>query len=73
MRRRKPSWMQPHAAQMPAAPFNADEDAELTNMVTCGLACEYYRIGLPHRPFGQILERRLQLIQAGALQRATAI
>ena len=39
-------------------------------MVRCGLASEYYQTVLPHRPFGEILERRLQLIETGQLQRA---
>lgn len=56
-----------------AAPFTQDEDRELTQMVRCGLDCTYYQIGLPDRGFGEILERRLQLIQSGKLERARAI
>lgn len=72
MRPRKPDWMQ-RRATAPAAPFTPAEDAELANMVRCGLDCTYYKLGLPDRPFGQILDRRLQLIQAGRLERAPAI
>lgn len=51
-------------------PFTPEEDRELCQMVRCGLASEYYQASLPGRPFGEILERRLQLIETGQLQRA---
>lgn len=56
-----------------AEPFTAEEDAELCNMVRCGLDCVFWQAGLPHRPLGQMLHRRLQLIQAGELTRARPI
>lgn len=68
---RKPrSWRRRPIA---ASPFTQDEDHELKQMVRCGLDCDFYQVGLPHRSFGEILERRLQLIQAGELERARAI
>ena len=71
MSRRPASWRR--RARPPAAPFTLDEDAELKQMVRIGLSCDYYRIGLPDRGFGEILERRLQLIETGQLQRAREI
>lgn len=63
------SWRQ----RQPARAFTVDEDRELCAMVRCGLAVEHYALGLPERSFGELLERRLQLIEAGELQRARAI
>jgi hypothetical protein len=57
----------------PASPFTAAEDAELVRMVACGLASDFWHIGLPDRPFGEIADRRLQLIQAGAVARPRLI
>jgi hypothetical protein len=57
----------------PAAPFTPAEDAELARMVACGLASDFWHLGLPDRPFGEIAERRLQLIQAGAVRRPALI
>lgn len=48
-----------------AAPFTPAEDAELCQMVRCGLAVEFYKDQLPGRPFGEILSRRLDLIESG--------
>jgi hypothetical protein len=42
-------------------------------MVRCGLSSEHYQLGLPHRHFGEILDRRLELIEAGQVQRARAL
>jgi|TARA_Y100000815_G_scaffold141107_1_gene127664 hypothetical protein len=65
------SWRR--RAKAPAAAFTLEEDAELKDMVRIGLDCNYYQVGLPDRGFGEILERRLQLIENGQLQRAREI
>jgi hypothetical protein len=59
--------------QAPAAPFTPAEDAELVAMVACGLASDFWHVGLPARRFGEIVERRLTLIQAGAVVRPRLI
>ena len=66
--RRRPNWT-PRSGH----PFTQDEDRELCTMVRCGLSSEFYQQALPHRHFGEILDRRLQLIETGQLQRARAI
>lgn len=68
----RPIWSR-RRRSAPLAPFTAQEDAELAQMVRCGLSCDYYRSHLPGRTFGEILDRRLQLIQSGQLQRAAPI
>lgn len=57
----------------PPQDWCAADDAELCQMVRLGLDSHYYQVGLPHRTFGDILARRLQLIKAGQLQRAPDI
>jgi hypothetical protein len=52
------------------APWSAEEDARLADMVRCGLASEFWKDSLPGRRFGEILERRLTLVEGGALQLA---
>ena len=71
MSRRPASWRR--RARTQAAPFTLEEDAELKQMVRIGLSCDYYKLGLPDRGYGEILERRLQLIETGQLQRAREI
>lgn len=66
--RRRPDWT-PRSGR----PFTPDEDQELCQMVRCGLASEYYQTVLPHRHFGEILDRRLHLIETGKLSRAPEI
>ena len=67
--RTPPSWRK----RPPPAPWTAEEDAELANMITCGLCAYFYQVGLPHRPFGEILQRRLDLVHSGQVQRARPI
>lgn len=67
--RRNPTWRR----RSPAAAFTPNEDAELCQMVRCGLSVDFYSVGLPGRPLGEILDRRLQLIQSGQLRRAPSI
>lgn len=68
MPRHRPNWT-PRSGR----PFTQDEDRELCTMVRCGLASEYWQQSLPHRHFGELLDRRLELIEAGELQLARAI
>lgn len=68
MPRRNPHWSRPTGR-----PFTPAEDQELCAMVRCGLASEYYQDVIPNRPFGEILTRRLELIEAGQLARAREI
>jgi hypothetical protein len=63
----------PHQRRDQAAPFTPSEDAELARMVGCGLASDFWHVGLPGRRFGEIAERRLQLIEAGAVRRPALI
>lgn len=62
-RPRNLTWSRPEQA----APFQPHEDAELCQMVGCGLSIEFYRENLPGRAFGEILDRRLTLIKSGAV------
>ena len=71
MSRRPASWRR--RARTPLRPFTIEEDAELKQMVRIGLCCDYYKLGLPSRSYGEILERRLQLVETGELQRAREI
>ena len=71
MPRAPASWRRRASTQ--AAPFTLEEDEELKQMVRVGLSCDYYKLGLPHRGFHEILDRRLQLIETGQLQRAREI
>lgn len=57
MARRKPAPL----------PWTEDEDARLADMIQCGLCVDFYPVGLPSRPLGDMLERRLQLIDAGTV------
>lgn len=41
--------------------WTPEDDAKLREMVTIGLSVDYYKLGLPHRHFGDILDRRLTL------------
>jgi hypothetical protein len=50
-------------------PFSAEEDAEIVRMTECGLSSEHWPVALPGRTVGQILARRLELIDAGACPR----
>jgi hypothetical protein len=66
MRRRK------HRTSAPirhARPFTAAEDRELINMARCGLAVDFYTAAI-ERPLPELLERRLQLAEAGELELA---
>lgn len=68
MRRRNPTWT-PRRTR----PFTPQEDQELCQMVRCGLSAEFYKDNLPGRAFGEIVDRRLDLIKAGVLRRARPI
>jgi hypothetical protein len=53
-----------------ARPFTPDEDKELVAAARCGLAVEFYSAAIPGRTTGELLERRLQLREAGELELA---
>jgi len=52
-------------------PWTDEEDAEIINATGCGLSVDYLHI--EGRTFGELMERRLELIEAGRVQRARAI
>lgn len=60
------SWKQRNLA-----PWTPTEDAALTSIATMGLcttfSSEAYRNALPDRRYGEVLERRLELVEAGSL------
>jgi hypothetical protein len=53
-----------------ARPFTPDEDRELIALAAVGLSVDYWQRAIPERPLGELLERRLQLREAGELQLA---
>lgn len=71
LRKTRPTAIAPKSwAQRTApAPWTPDDDRELQQMVECGLSPDYYQVGLPHRYQGEILERRLMMIEAGVVAR----
>lgn len=71
MARHRPDWKR--RPDGPAQPWTPDEEAILCDMVRCGLSCDYYKENLPGRRFGEILNRRLSLIERGDVQRARRI
>jgi len=50
------------------APWSPDEDAKLADMVNLGVTTEAWPVQFPARRFGEVLERRLELIEAGRCQ-----
>lgn len=56
-----------------ARPFTEAEDRELIAIARCGLAIEFWKGAIPERPIGELLERRLQLREAGELELARPI
>lgn len=62
--KRRPYWKQPRPIP---APWTQAEEAELIQMCRCGLSCDYYKTALPNRTFGEILEKRLSLREAGQI------
>ena len=46
-------------------PFTAAEDEEIVRFTTAGLASEFWHVALPNRSTAEILNRRLELIEAG--------
>jgi hypothetical protein len=48
-------------------PWTAEEEAELIQMCRIGLSCDFYKTALPDRQFGDILEKRLTLREAGLI------
>ncbi|WP_225205073.1 hypothetical protein [Novosphingobium huizhouense] len=66
--RRKPAWSRPLAV-----PFTPQEDEALCQMVRVGLSCDYWQAQLPGRTFGELLERRMDLIDRGVLRSARPI
>jgi hypothetical protein len=63
---RAPAWRK----RPPPPPWSPEEEAELAAMVRCGLSVDHYQTKLPGRMMGDILARRLELIEAGQVQRA---
>lgn len=57
----------------PSAPFSPDEDAKLKDMMSCGLAVDFYRLGCPDRSLGELLDRRLVLRETGQARLAPLI
>jgi hypothetical protein len=60
------SWTQRARAIALRGPWTEDEDAELINAVSCGVSLDYVTIG--ERTLPEILERRLELVEAGRVQ-----
>jgi hypothetical protein len=50
-------------------PWTPDDDAKLIDMVRIGLCVDYYGPSFPDRRFGDILERRLELREAGIVRK----
>lgn len=67
MSRPPSSWRR---RQYPKA-WTPEEDKALADMIRCGLSVDYY--ALPGRSFGEILDRRLELVEAGAVAHPKAI
>ena len=42
-------------------PFSPEEDETLREMVSIGLDSTFWKVGLPHRPFGDLTNRILEL------------
>ncbi len=57
----------------PRRPWSPDEDDALADMLSCGLAVEFWQHELPERDFGDILQRKLELVTTGQAQRAMEI
>lgn len=64
-----PAWK----ARPAPSPWQPEEEAELIQMARCGPSVDYYKTALPNRTLGDILEKRLQLREAGLLQHARSI
>jgi hypothetical protein len=54
-------------------PFTEAEDKELKALATVGLSVDYWKAAIPDRQLGELLERRLQLREAGELELARPI
>jgi len=63
MAKKPKSWTQRAREIRMRGPWTEDEDRELINAVSCGLSSDYWEIG--DRTFGEIAERRLELIASG--------
>ncbi len=63
-----PNW----SAKPDGGPFSRDEDAQLIDMIICGLDSHFWQTAIPRR-FGELLKRRCQLIDAGTVQLAREI
>lgn len=67
--RPNPTWQQRPQGEA----WSPEEDNELCAMIGCGLSVDYYPDALPGRAFGDILDRRMTLIDAGRAHRPAAI
>lgn len=65
MAKKPKSWTQRAREIALRGPWKAEEDAELINATSCGVCLEYVTIG--DRTFGELLERRAELVAAGAV------
>lgn len=67
MARTPPSWRK----RPKPKPWTDEEDAEIIRATACGLCLDHFH--LEGRLFGDVLERRCELIEAGLVQMARAI
>lgn len=65
--------MSRRATRRAPAPWTPEEEAKLCQMVSCGLCVDHYARELPTRRFGEILERRLELVEAGRVSHPRAL
>jgi hypothetical protein len=65
------AWRERAREEAQRGPWKPEEDAQLIDATRCGLSVDYIAIG--DRTFGEMLQRRLELLSSGAVQRAREI
>lgn len=68
---RPKAWRERAREEALRGPWTADEDAALIAATSCGLSVDHLKI--EGRSFGEVMARRLELIEAGTVKRARAI
>jgi hypothetical protein len=63
----------PQRVRQQARPWAPDEERLLIDAVSCGLSSYFWRYAFPDRQFGEIADRRLELIEAGVVRLAKLI